>query len=115
MPDLHYRQREKNVYTHQHDAGHHLPNQPPLVRGGPGAKRRGRGRTIVQVENELNGHLLSGRCPSGRIGSSGSSRNRLKPKAGGLSPGECTKRYFANQASLWETGTNGLKRMKNPS
>ena len=63
-----------NAYKGKHAAGHHLPNQPPLVRGGPGAKRRGRGRTIVQVENELNGHLLSGRCPSGRIGDSGTSR-----------------------------------------
>ena len=33
------------------------PSPPPLVRAGPGAKRRGRGCTIVQVENEINGNL----------------------------------------------------------
>ena len=39
-------------------------HSPPLVRGGPGAKRRGRGRTIVQIENEKKGNLLPGGCLS---------------------------------------------------
>ena len=30
-------------------------HQPPLVRGGPGAKRRGRGCTLVSIESELKG------------------------------------------------------------